>query len=461
MLSIDIRFIRIAVATAALFCCSFSAIDIYSGINARGAGRPIARGGSRLPVTSGLLNSHQRAAAVPLAESDDLLALSEIHNELSNRTFSKRRAESLRCKARLSLVEALKREPAHGTALANLAFLQSKRSTLKGAVEGCEGLENLQNVSSAELARFAAKIDPLNQEVLSTSAFVLAEAHQRQEARTLAQRALALETSMPTSDPLTLLAYVDSRTDIGELLPRKLSVVAEWSERLKYLDREAFKLWSPPLAQVQLETLEPMASRDVADEELALLFRLERATASPKVTRIIHKLLGKNAGDERAARFYSSLAALEMLPSVPTTAESSSLMRNGVLTDWNRSAEVTLDRYYSAVGFFVPNPEKVRSVNLRSEKTVTDSIVPFLKVFVSENNYSWTDITSALQIKAVPIGRYGFVSITLPPEGLPSAYGKPQFWKVYFSGSQRNGAFTGNIGEMLEVYGRAAPLSVE
>ncbi len=461
MISVDIRFIRLAIGASALFCCSFSALDLYSRVNARGAGGAIARGGSRLPITSGLVKDFERAAVVPLAESNDLVALSEIRNELSNRTFSKRRAESLRCEAMKALVQALEREPAHGTALANLAFLRSEHPNIKGDAKGCEALQALANVSPVELARFAAKSDPLNQEVLSTAAFVLADAGKYGEARSLAQRALALETSMPTSEPLSFLAFVGSRAELTELLPRKLSVVTQWSERIKRLDREAFPLWSAPLALIQMETLAQMENRELTDEELSLLLRLERVVATPKVGRAVHKLLGKGLGDDRAAGFYSSLAALERLPSVPATVESSSLMRNGGLTEWNQSARVTLDRYYSAVGFFVPNPERVRAVNLRSEKTVTDSITPLLKVFVSENNYSWTDVTSAVKVKAVPIDRHGFVSITLPPEGLPSAFGKPRFWKVYFSGSQRSGAFSGEIGEMLEVYGRVAPLPVE
>ncbi len=461
MVSIDIRFIRLAIGASALFCCSFSALDLYSRVNARGAGGSISRGSSRLPITSGLVKDFERAAVVPLTESNDLVALSEIRNELSNRTFSKRRAESLRCEAQMALVQALQRDPANGAALANLAFLRSEHPLINPNIKGCEGLKGLAHVLPAELAHFAAKSDPLNQEVLSTAAFVLADAGKYSEARSLVQRALALETSMPTSDPLSFLAFVGSRAELSELLPRKLSVVTQWSERIKRLDREAFPLWSAPLALIQMETLSQMDNRELTDEELSLLLRLERVVATPKVGRAVHKLLGKSLGDDRAAGFYSSLATLERLPSVPATVESSSLMRNGGLTDWNQSARVTLDRYYSAVGFFVPNPERVRSVNLRSEKTVTDSIAPLLKVFVSENNYSWTDVTSAVKVKAVPIDRHGFVSITLPPEGLPSAFGKPCFWKVYFSGSQRSGAFTGEIGEMLEVYGRGAPLPVE
>ncbi len=414
-----------------------------------------------MPVTSALVKDYEKAALVPLAESNDLVALSEIRNELSNRTFSKRRAESLRCEAQMALIRALEREPAHGTALANLAFLRSEYPTINGSAKGCEGLKSLANVSPVALARFAAKRDPLNQEVLSTAAFVLAEAGERREARSLVQRALALETSMPTSDPLSFLAIVDSRAELSELLPRNLSVVTQWSERIKRLDRESFSSWSAPLSQVQTETLAQIENRELTDEEISLLLRLERVVATPKVGKAVHKLLSKSVRDDRSAGFYTSLASLEKLSSVPATVESSSLMRNGGLTEWNRSAQVTLDRYYSAVGFFVPTPEKVRAVNLRSEKTVTDSIAPLLKVFVSENNYSWTDVTTAVKVKAVPVERHGFVSITLPPDGLPAAFGKPRFWKVYFSGSQRSGAFTGEIGDMLEVYGRGAPLSVE
>ncbi len=461
MISVDLRYIRLAIGASALFCCCFSALDLYSRISARDAGESIARGSSRLPVTSGLVKGFERAAVAPLAESNDLVALSEIRNELSNRTVSKRRAESLRCEAQMALVHALEKEPAHGTALANLAFLRSQHPTIKDDTKGCAELKALENVSPVALARYAAKSDPLNQEVLSTAAFVLSDAGERREARALVQRALALETSMPTSDPLSFLALLDSRADLSELLPRKLSVVTQWSERIKRLNRETFSLWSTALSQVQMESLAQLENSDLSDEEISLLLRLERVAATPKTGRAIHKLLGKGLGDDRAAGFYSSLAALERLPSVPASVESSSLMRNGGLTEWNQSARVTLDRYYSAVGFFVPNPEKVRTVNLRSEKTVTDSIAPLLKVFVSENNYSWTDITTAVKVKAVPIDRHGFVSISLPPEGLPSAFGNPQFWKVYFSGSQRSGAFTGEIGEMLEVYGRVTPLSVE
>lgn len=461
MISVDLRFIRLAIGVSALFCCSFSALDLYSRFNARGAGGPLARGSSRLPVTSGLLKGFERAAVVPLAESNDLVALAEIRNELANRTFSKRRAQSLRCEAQTALVQALKREPANSTALANLAFLRNEHPVINEDIKGCEGLKGLNNVWPVELARHAAKSDPLNQEVLSTAAFVLANAGDYSEARSLSQRALALETSMPTSDPLTFLSLVGSRTELSELLPRKLSVVTQWSERIKGLDREVFPLWSAPLSQVQMETLAQLENRELTDEEISFLLRLERVVATPKVGRTVHKLLAKSVRDDRAAGFYSSLASLERLPSVPATVESSSLMRNGGLTEWNQSARVTLDRYYSAVGFFVPNPERVRAVNLRSEKTVTDSIAPLLKVFVSENNYSWTDVTSAVKVKAVPIDRHGFVSITLPAEGLPSGFGKPRFWKVYFSGSQRSGAFTGEIGEMLEVYGRVAPLPVE
>jgi hypothetical protein len=134
---------------------------------------------------------------------------------------------------------------------------------------------------------------------------------------------------MPTSDPLSFLAFVGSRAELSELLPRKLSVVTQWSERIKRLDREAFPLWSAPLALIQMETLSQMDNRELTDEELSLLLRLERVVATPKVGRAVHKLLGKSLGDDRAAGFYSSLATLERLPSVPATVESSSLMRNG------------------------------------------------------------------------------------------------------------------------------------
>jgi len=453
---------RLGIVLSAVFCCVISVTDFYAGVRARGAGRPLVRGASRLPVTSSLLRDHEQAATVPLANPGDLLALSEIRNEVANRTFSKRRAASLRCEAQAALVAALKLEPNHGPALANLAFLRSQQAPSANALNECSQLAITLKNSPVELARFAVKTDPLNQEVLSTAAFVLSKAGQRQEARNVIRRALELETPMPTSDPLTLLTYADSYEDLLALLPRRLSVVAAWSERLKQVDGEAFSRWGSPLGRVQLETLEALSGSQATEEDaLPLLLRLEQSAATPKALKAIHKLLAKTIHDDRAVRFYTSLAALERMPRVPATVEPSSLRRDGALTAWNRSERVTLDRYYSAVGFFVPNPEAVRMVTLRSEKTVTGSIVPLLKVFVSENNHSWTEVTSALTVSAIPVDRHGYVAISLPSEGLPSGFGKPKFWKVYFSGSQRNGAFSGTLGDMLEVYGRAGRPSVE
>lgn len=384
----------------------------------------------------------ERAMRVPFSSADVYVNRAELATTLARRATSSVRREHRECEALTALVEAVKLDPYHGIALVNIAFLGSSLTNAR-----CPTAKLLPDPVS--IVDFAVSVCPTWPEVLYSSAFLMHSLGHPQRARSIARRLLSLEVPMPSRSPLELLKLLSNPDELTEIVPAKLQLAVAWSNYLRSEGADRFDLFRSAIEKIQLNAINSdLKTNMLSNDQRILLERMLRVAATSQVRESIDALLASSTGYADQGGFYRERSKLREHEIVRTFINSDSTPARGALLGWNRGRVVALDYYYNSVGFFDPDSEDLRRIDLESTEQPSESISSLLKVFTSSDNVNWADITRKTTLINQRAGDRSVVSILLAKDA-----GGP-FWKVHFAAASRDSRLVGELESFVRAYGQ-------
>jgi len=310
------------------------------------------------------------------------------------------------------------------------------------------------------VARLALHNDPSNVDVLFAAAHLFEWAGKREESLARLNRTLLLSTKLQPYQIEYIASRIRSAQDIAAVIPARFPQTAFWSTRIQRDHRVLFQGAGPVFEKLQLAAIDDSLSefRSAAvppDIHRQRLLSLYDAAATQAVRRRLDTELAtysREMGDEQLSPYLMERSQFDAADVVDAALASDTRPSKSTLANWGTDADLCLDDFYSSIGFYIPQGEAPRLIELHGRRKELQFAPTVLKVFVSDDNQSWSELEGNIQVGSVQIGEGRIVAIR--PH---SRYYK--YWKINFASSLRARNFCNSAQKMLRVYRSAAARS--
>lgn len=352
------------------------------------------------------------------------------------------------CAALSHIGAALNAEPMNSKFLINWA---NARQTL-GATVHCE--EPFTSGSFEAATAYAIKSDPTNVEVRFAAARIFDWAGNRAEALANFHQVLASAVRLQPEQKALIFRYLNTPSDLTAVIPDRFPQVAEWSERLRQENPDLFRRARVELTSLQMEAIRNSGAeleqrRISADLHERRLFALYSACASPQVrSQLDQELYGIGMRDRLAPELSEYLRARSTLAETDVVlgwATPDTRPLKTPFVNWNPQSEACLDDFYPSLGFYLPEGESPKLLEIRAADEGGDDLSALIKVYVSEDNSDWSELQGNLQIRSLVLGNSRLIAIR------PST-GYFKYWKINFGIGSRTKRFCNVPRDLLRVY---------
>lgn len=381
-------------------------------------------------------------AAIPVALFERLAAQAEQEQDQN------KRAELL-CSALSEIGKAVKADPLDSQYLINWANLRQ----LLGESAVC--FEPLTAGSFSEAAAAAVRNDPTNVDVLFAAARIFEWAGRNDEAHARLKQVLSLATSLSPEQRGYIFHRLIDPPDLERILPSRFPQIADWSIALSDANPELFSRGASELAVLQRQAIE--LSREDAHEGRVpqevherRLLSLYRAPANAAIRRTLDReMAAHTSGQSQLVQYLRDRQRLEEAAIVRAVITSDTRPLKAPLLAWSPQDDICLDDFYVSIGFYLPDGEAPKLIELHGRKEQSLSQLPPLRLYVSEDNFNWSELQGNIQISTVRIGDLPTIAIR------PNA-GYYKYWKLTTGASTRSKAFCELAHRFLTVY-RTSP----
>ena len=104
------------------------------------------------------------------------------------------------------------------------------------------------------------------------------------------------------------------------------------------------------------------------------------------------------------------------------------------------------DEFHTTVGFYLPRGQSVSLIQLRGRAGENSFAGEHIDILVSDDNQKWVSLIDEVEISVVNIDGRTIVALK-PPSG------SHRYWKINFNSPTREKSFSGNLHDMLQVFG--------
>lgn len=353
----------------------------------------------------------------------------------------------LYCEALSEIGTALHSEPANASYLMNWANVRQ----ILGSNVQCSLPYTSGSFEAA--AQLALRNDPTNVNVLFAAAQLYEWAGKNEESLARLNRTLLLSTSLKPFQTEYISSRIRTPEDAEAIIPARFPQVANWSEHVQRLNPELFRNSRAVFEKLQLAAIEESRSEykngsvppEIHKQRLLSLFA---CAASPEVRRRLDTELAsfsRYLGDEKLTTYLLERGALFEAEVLEATIDSDTRPLKSVLAAWGANPEVCLDDFYTSLGFYLPQGESPKLIELHGRRLDAQLAPTVLKVLVSDDNQNWSELEGNVTVSSAQFGDSKLVAIH--PN---SRYYK--YWKINFSSSLRSRAFCNSAQRMLTVY---------
>ena len=351
------------------------------------------------------------------------------------------------CEALEAVGKAVQAEPRNAQYLINWANVRQ----LLGDATSCD--RPLTQGSFAAAAQAALDADPTNVNVRFAAAHIFEWAGRRSDSLQQLSRVLLLGTSLSSEQRSSIGGRLTSPSDVEAVVPGRFPQIAEWSMYLRFQNAPLFHDAQEQLTRLQLKAIEESrieqesgsVPADIHERRLLLLYR---APASAAVRRALDREIASQSGSRgqsQLAQYLRERQDLAETDIVRARESSDTRPLKQPLLHWSPVGEFCFDDFYTSVGFYLPNGESPKLIELRSKVELDPGVRGSMRVYVSEDNRSWSELQGNVQYQSVTLGDSHLIAIR--PN---STYFK--YWKIAANSSTRSRTFCDSAEQLLVVY---------
>ncbi len=360
------------------------------------------------------------------------------------------------CDSLAMLGEILQREPRNARALMQWGNLRQILGSL-----ACE--KPLTEGDFKEALTSALELDPTDADAQYAAGLILRWGRAVPEAAKLFYRVFRYHPRLSGAQERQILGSIDSPQMLREVVPARFPQVLRASHyflREPYLVRTvnvADEQFLQALAELQSEAL-ALSQSEYGRGLLPFSMHLQRMTeladtaASPQVRQELDRQLAillRRRGDTALAQYLSERATWKLLEVVPTTIGGDTRPLKTPLVRWGETNSFFADEFYRSIGFFLPDGQGVRSIELNFSGRPSGAYRSALHVYVSSDNQNWTEISTGGEEVPFSLGSKNLVVIRTPVRG-------DLYWKVHFANAARDRRLLATIASNLKVFGVSA-----
>jgi len=322
------------------------------------------------------------------------------------------------------------------------------------------GLALTQGQYSAAIVQ-ALKLDPTDVESKYAAALLLLWGNATQPAWKLMSEVLRFNTEMSISQRRGIFSQVQSVQSLRAIVPARFPQIVSISEYLEANpisfggDEGALTEFNVALAGLQRESIESSVeeySRDLVPYSIQTdrLIRLSDLAVDDAVRQRLDRelsVLVRRRSLYALADYLAERSTLKELSVVFSSTGGDTRPAKSALVRWGSQDSFYLDEFYRTVGFYLSKGQAARGVEFSVSTLPTSALAPALKVFISDDNQNWSEITSQSSVRSFELGRQVLVTVRFPQR-------EARYWKVHFSSANRERLVLGRLsGGGVKVFG--------
>lgn len=236
---------------------------------------------------------------------------------------------------------------------------------------------------------------------------------------------------------------------VSEFFPEDPFVYASWMKILANENPGLLSLLADQMNAQLSSLLDKFSVTDRrADVPLLLeIFFLPQTTSSRQAIARYFGRLSLSGSKDHEMIFFTSLTEHNPKQILPGYIRVDSSPMKSPLRNWGASRIFALDARKRSAGFYLASEQPLEIIDIISRApAVRKSIPSLLKLFVSDNNYEWREVTDKVRVERF-VGQ-GFQALRL---SFPETSGR--YWKIYNAGLEDDEAFYSPLNMFIQAYG--------
>lgn len=359
----------------------------------------------------------------------------------------------LYCKALSQMGQAMAEEPFNSRVLLNWANIRQILGTISCPEPFTQG-------QSGSVLSVALGMSSTNPSIRYSAGLIALWSGDFPRARKLFKETMEYGLALTPGQRIIMATTLTAPEDIPELIPARFPHIVQWYDAVQRSpslhdsegeSEETQKELGKLQVEALLENRRELDERRITPEifQTRLLALLPTALQSD-ARRIVDKELAQAVFpqvDSSEHRFFDRRSGLNEVSIVRSYRSMDSRPERTPFTSWDPPETVNLLNSYTSIGFFAKDKVPLRLISLRSESMGYAPSVQNLKVFVSDDNQQWREVTDAVKIEPLQVLNYIWYSL-VPKESISARY-----WKIHFSVQERTRQFSGKLFSMIRAFG--------
>lgn len=434
-------------AGSVLLCC-LALVDLRASLLLDAATReaPLSAALATDELQQQLLRA-ERAARAWRAPAEAPALYSRALIELGDRSTVVDVRIALYCRALGALGSALERKPYAARLLLNWANLRQILGEMSCAERHAAG-------DYRAAARSALRSNPLDDDVLYGALLVAVRGGDKAEVLGLIQRFLSFSMANDAGREQLISNQIQNGADLEAAIPSRFPQIVRWSSLLRTQRAHDLPILTAALSRMQKAAVTEgnralvrgeMTEDLYYDHLMSLLPVAADSAARQKIDQELSAIVTRQ-GDVTLGGYLARRAQYTDLKLLRSVLSSDTRPQKTPLFGWDEDQTISFDEFYRTVGFFLPEGENLKIIELRSASGGLDLSPLFIHIYGSPDNQVWTDITSNVAFNVHRFGRGALC--TIQPHDVSFRY-----WKVHFGNSSRERRFVNSLSDLVRAYG--------
>lgn len=376
-----------------------------------------------------------------------LLTLAELQRSMAETSLKQEDRNQHLCQALHYVGRALKTHPYQAQWLLNWGNLRQVLGNLDCEVDYTSG-------DFADVVNYALDINRSDPELAFSAGLVFHWAGDNAQALACFRRALTFGKQATSSQMSFIAEQVKTPQDLLDLVPGLLPQVLSWSSYYKVNRPDKFKSFSKAFAKLQKMALtegtlrfkEGQLPGQSYHDSLIALMHVSADDQIRKGSETALQSYLRTVGQSQLSAYLGARSKLSKLSVILGSFMSDTRPIQGTLFLWDKDSQVSLDSYFTSVGFYLPENQSVRLLELCARPGSVWPDEKQFKVFVSNDNQTWEETLDGNGFLRVKMGNQPCLVQWVKG-------GRHKYWKVHFSSGDRSNKFRNNLADLIKVYG--------
>jgi hypothetical protein len=312
----------------------------------------------------------------------------------------------------------------------------------------------------------ALELNPTDVESKYAASLLLLWGNAPKEAWRLMREVLRFNTELTESQRRGILSRVQEEASLRAIVPARFPQIVYVSEYLdanplSFGDNKARqKNFVDALAELQREAIASSVEEYSLDAvpysiHTDRLIRLSDFAADDSVRQRLDRELStlvRRRSQVALSDYLSERASLKQLQAVYATMSADTRPAKNPIVKWGGEERFHFDEFYRSVGFYLSAGQAAQGIELQVSSLPNSASGQLIKIFVSEDNQNWSEITSQVTFRSFELGRRVLVTMRFPAR-------VSKYWKIHYSSANRERLLLGLIPEGVRVYGTSNALA--